>query len=1196
MLMMLSCKNETTNQVEKELLYTEIKPTPSKVDSIIVGKPLPFNTPDTLFFSDLKTYQLTTDTIPLKISNVRPEKNTIVFPPKKVDTTFKIIPDTFEIQPFIAYVSHPKPFRAGEMRSTKTGGENIQYLDVEQGLASSQVNCIAEDPFGFLWFGLSNGLTRYDGNYITHYTTENGLPHNYIDEIFFDSSQTMWLTTRAGLVNYDGIKMKIYNKQSGLDQSAILDVEQDLEGNIWFVVAEGGLIKLEGNKAIHYNAKNGLKQSPIIRIAVDRRGRIFISYFAAAPEYLDQDNTVSRYHYAWDFFGSDIQNKVYRDKNQNLWLANYSGGACRISENDTAVRYLPETGISYRSLNDIEEDHKGRMWFGSIEAGVAYYENGKYISYTTDQGLTSNYVTDLHQDKAGNMWVATLGGGVNKIKPESFRIYNQTDGLSDKNVSAIHVNSNGDVIFGTWADGPWIFDDSLFYHISNHVNGVIVFDMEEDYFGNTIVGAHQHGTYSLKPFGGDSVSYSSMQNLNDYLSLRPWGVRKIIRDTDDNLWLLDDTHGLFRFILSEDKTHYEYCLRNSTENGLNSNMLYYGAIDSTGLIWFLQVGMGISSVKNDSITNYTTKNGLISNNVRTMYVDSKNRLWLGTDKGINILEKGIFVSITTKDNLSSNYISNFVEDAKGRMWVGTQNGLNLLLEDSSKECGFAITDFGIKDGLRSTEFMTNCAIIDQKNNAWWATRNGLVKLNLDVFDKKYTRPIIKIIDVELMHQSINFGALKDSIEKNAGFFLADSATDISGIKFNNVEDYFNLPQELVLPYNLNSIGFHFSTLNGLSSHEIEYRHRLKGYEDKWSEWTSSPSVNFDNLPHGKFSLELESRIINREEVDSIIYHFEILPPFWKTWWFRILVFVLAFGLIYLIFKWRNRALIERQLQLEETVNERTQEIKHQKTLIEQKQIEILDSINYAHRIQRALLATDEMLKKNLPEHFIFFKPKDIVSGDFYWAAEIDDHQFLLITADSTGHGVPGAIMSMLNISALEKAVESDKLFEPSEILNSARKKIITTLAKDGSIEGGKDGMDCSLIRFDFKKMELSFAGANNGIWIYRNGKLLEFEPDRMPVGKHLRDKTPFNQIEIPLFKDDLIFMFTDGFADQFGGDVNDNKKPGGKKFKYKSLKKVLVENASLSMQDQKEKLENVLTTWQGDLEQVDDVCVLGVRV
>lgn len=1075
------------------------------------------------------------------------------------------------------------------MRSTKTGGENIQYLDVEQGLASSQVNCLAQDKYGFLWFGLSNGLTRYDGNYLTHYTTENGLPHNYIVKIFFDSLQTMWIATRGGLVNYDGVKMKIYNKQSGLPQNSILDINQDRKGNIWFVVENGGLVKLKDNQMTHYTDSAGLKHNGLTCIGIDQRDRVFIGYFGGPPDYLGENDSLFRYRYAWDYFGSDIQNQTYKDDSDQLWMANYGGGAVRISEHGEAVRYMPETGISYRSLNEIEQDQKGRFWFASVEGGIAYMENGKYTAYTTKQGLTSNYVTDLFEDNAGNMWVATLGGGVNKIIPESFRIYSSTDGLSDKNVSSIHLNSKGKIIFGTWANGPWIMDDSVFYKAINHIEGVIVFDMEEDYFGNTILGVHQHGTYMITPSGGDSVTYHTLQNLHDNTKFKPWGIRKIIRDKKDNLWLFDDTHGLYRLMLSEDKTHYAYCIRNTVESGLNTNVMIYAAIDSSGVIWMSQLGNGITSFQNDSIINYTTTNGLISNAVRTMYVDSENKLWLGTEKGITILQNGIFSHISSKDNLTNNSVTSFIEDGKGRMWVGTQNGLNLLEPDSSKSCGYAITGFTTKDGLRSTDFITHCAAIDNKNNGWWSTRAGVIKLDLNVFDKKRIQPQVQIMNIELMNQDISFRALTDSMDKKSDYLLNDSVTSLTEIEVGEMIPYFDYPASLSLPYYINSIGFSFSVMNGNAGHEIEYRHRLTGLEKNWSNWNSLSEIKYDNLPPSQYTFELQSRLINKTPGEIISYKFEIRPPFWQTWWFRLLMLGLIVLVIYLIFKWRNRALIERQQQLEKTVNERTQEIQYQKTLIEEKQIEILDSINYAQRIQRALLATDEILNKNLPDHFVFFQPKDIVSGDFYWAAETENKQFLLITADSTGHGVPGAIMSMLNISALEKAVDSDKLYEPAAVLNAARTKIISTLAKDGSAEGGKDGMDCSLIRFNFEKMEISFSGANNGIWIFRNGTMLEFEPDRMPVGKHLRDKIPFNQIEIPIVKGDLIFMFTDGFADQFGGDK-------GKKFKYKSLKNVLIQHADRSMKEQCHILGSTLSEWKGELEQVDDICIIGIKI
>jgi serine phosphatase RsbU (regulator of sigma subunit)/Tfp pilus assembly protein PilF len=267
-------------------------------------------------------------------------------------------------------------------------------------------------------------------------------------------------------------------------------------------------------------------------------------------------------------------------------------------------------------------------------------------------------------------------------------------------------------------------------------------------------------------------------------------------------------------------------------------------------------------------------------------------------------------------------------------------------------------------------------------------------------------------------------------------------------------------------------------------------------------------------------------------------------------------------------------------------------VEKQKDIVDEKQKEITDSINYAERIQRSFLATDELLQKHLRDYFVFFKPRDVVSGDFYWAAALNDGSFLLVTADSTGHGVPGAIMSILNISCLEKAVEEKQLTGPAEILDYTRLKIIERLKKDGSADGGKDGMDCSVIRFDFKNNNAVYAAANNPVWIVRrNGeiKLLEFPPDKMPAGRHDRDQLPFTQHAMELQSGDMVYTITDGMPDQFGG-------PKGKKFMYKQLKELLMLIAALPLHEQKEKLDRAFTDWKGNLEQVDDVCVIGVRV
>lgn len=259
----------------------------------------------------------------------------------------------------------------------------------------------------------------------------------------------------------------------------------------------------------------------------------------------------------------------------------------------------------------------------------------------------------------------------------------------------------------------------------------------------------------------------------------------------------------------------------------------------------------------------------------------------------------------------------------------------------------------------------------------------------------------------------------------------------------------------------------------------------------------------------------------------------------------------------------------------------------QKEIIEEKHKEITDSINYAERIQRSFLATKDLLDENLNDYFILFKPKDVVSGDFYWASKLNNGDFAFVTADSTGHGVPGAIMSLLNITSLEKAIERTN--NPAEILNKTRTTIIERLKKDGSKDGGKDGMDCSLILLNESKTKLDVAAANNPVWIIRNKEVIEIKPDKMPVGKHDKDQESFTLHEMEVKSGDLIYTLTDGFPDQFGG-------LKGKKFMSKRLKELLLQISEEPLQKQRQILEETFVAWVGDLEQIDDVTIVGIKI
>lgn len=288
---------------------------------------------------------------------------------------------------------------------------------------------------------------------------------------------------------------------------------------------------------------------------------------------------------------------------------------------------------------------------------------------------------------------------------------------------------------------------------------------------------------------------------------------------------------------------------------------------------------------------------------------------------------------------------------------------------------------------------------------------------------------------------------------------------------------------------------------------------------------------------------------------------------------------------------RSKKLIEQKH--EEVVLQKI-EIQSQKDSLEEKNKEITDSINYAKNIQNAFIPSEQIFNSHFKDSFVLFKPKDIVSGDFYWVHKKND-LVCYVTADCTGHGVPGGFMTMLGLSFLEEIIAGQNIHDPAEILNLMRDKIINTLNQTGSFGQNKDGMDITVCCIDQTKKEFSFSSANNDLYIIRSNPQAEekkesfkYKANRQPCGYSELNK-PFTNQLIPLKDGDCIYTFTDGFADQFGG-------PKGKKFRYKQFEQILLTNSHLDFSEQKNILNHTHENWKGTLEQVDDILVIGVKI
>ncbi|MES2761215.1 MAG: SpoIIE family protein phosphatase [Bacteroidota bacterium] len=285
-------------------------------------------------------------------------------------------------------------------------------------------------------------------------------------------------------------------------------------------------------------------------------------------------------------------------------------------------------------------------------------------------------------------------------------------------------------------------------------------------------------------------------------------------------------------------------------------------------------------------------------------------------------------------------------------------------------------------------------------------------------------------------------------------------------------------------------------------------------------------------------------------------------------------------LIFLIFSVRAYKIKQKDNVL---LSESKKEIEHQKEMVDEKQKEIVDSINYALQIQKTLIANHDFVNQTIPDSFVFFQPKDIVSGDFYWATK-KDKRFYLAVCDSTGHGVPGAFMSLLNINYLNEAIKEKNILKPNEVFDHVRKRLIETISQNGR----QDGMDGVLICIEDGSNVISYAAANNAPVLISGDRLSELKCDKMPVG--IGEKTEsFTEFSFEVKKGDVLYLYTDGYADQFGG-------PQGKKFKYKQLDTILKDTYKLPVEEQEAILREKFEKWKGTLEQVDDVCILGIRI
>jgi serine phosphatase RsbU (regulator of sigma subunit) len=572
--------------------------------------------------------------------------------------------------------------------------------------------------------------------------------------------------------------------------------------------------------------------------------------------------------------------------------------------------------------------------------------------------------------------------------------------------------------------------------------------------------------------------------------------------------------------------------------------------------------------------------------VYSVVSSDENTLWLGGDDMIYevLLNRGVASgykkTYSVKSDFPQRYIVEFVNDT---IFLFAESGIYYLdrIKDSLKE---------YKPGLISNS-TANGYIFSQVNAPWIFEGENWIYIRSDDKVESNDRSILKIFDdiISVNTDNNSIWVINGNGEDIAQLFRIqrgrlriikpDINLFIKSIK--NQEGLNFRLTNIKFERGDNMVKFEIVAPSYIKNNSIQYQHVIDKGKSQWSEWSTDTKINLVVEP-GKHTLQVRARDLwGNVSNPPIKIDFSIDASFTQTTFFFIIISIAGLWIIIMIIRFRERKLKKDKSILEAKVKERTAEIEAQKE-------EITSSIAYASRIQRAMLPVDDHFKDGFSDHFVLFRPRDIVSGDFYWIGE-DENHFFFTVADCTGHGVPGAFMSTLGISALNEIITNKKNLHANTVLNLLREKIKTSLHQTGKEGEAADGMDVAFCMLHKNRKILEYSGAYNPLLIFQRGELKEYKADRMPIGIYYREKGSFTNYEINVNKGDTIYIFSDGFTDQFGG-------IHGGTFRKSNFKKLLSEIYYRPMSEQLKILENELENWRGRSDQVDDITVMGIRI